>query len=410
VAVEAYYKVIEDKIFAKKIGEDFVELPRVENDNNLEFYLSQFLKFEKQVQTVLDKIDATDNKGSYLAKVLLLIDELTILNGIGDFDALNQKLRSYKATLSEQVESNRRRNAEIKTALIESLSKIVEENNWKATEETKEIHQKWLRVGKASEELEESLNLKYETLKTEFFNQKKDFFDTQKELTEARTQYYREIIQQIEELTEAKDLKANRVKVDELVESWKQNGAIPKVSYDTLFSLYKKTLDAYFNKLKKAGKSQGTNKDQNTLILKKKEEVLKSMLDYKQATTRYETKKIHSFKDAWNLAGKVNGRLLGKLGDDFYQNIEFLYEYANLQNFQEKKNYGLDKASLQKTLKRFISENEDEIRIFKENQENMSIQLSNDSVASIFNKRLSDLEKKLKAKKRVLDSFDKQSV
>ena len=111
--MEAYYKVIEDKIFAKKIGEDFVELPRVDYVNNLEFYLSQFLKFEKQVQTVLDKIDATDNKGSYLAKVLLLIDELTILNGIGDFDALNQKLRSYKATLSEQVESNRRRNAAV---------------------------------------------------------------------------------------------------------------------------------------------------------------------------------------------------------------------------------------------------------------------------------------------------------
>jgi hypothetical protein len=108
--VEAYYKVIENKIFAKRIGEDFAELPEIDNDNKLDFYIGQFLKFEQQAQSIFDKIDATENKGSYLAKILLLVDELKKLNGIGDFEALDQKIQSYKFVLSEQVESNRRRN------------------------------------------------------------------------------------------------------------------------------------------------------------------------------------------------------------------------------------------------------------------------------------------------------------
>lgn len=398
------YKEVEGKVQAKRFGELFEELPLVENENQVEYYTNRFLKFEKQVKSITDKIDATENKGSYLAKMILFAEEIKELEAIGDFVALNQIIESYKTELTEKVEQNRKRNAEIKASLIESMSVIVNENNWRATEEVKEIQQKWIRVGKASEEEDKTLNDAFEALKLEFFNQKKDFYEAQKELTDSRIQVYSSIILAIEEAIEAKDPAAKRPEIDQLVAQWKENGPIPKSSYDVLYASYKKVLDAYFDKIKKSKKLFKSADNQDKELLEKKKEVLALLLKYKEETERYEIKKVHSFKDQWNAIGKVHGRVLGAIGDQFYQTLEFLFEYANLQNFQEKKSYSMEKSALAKTMKRFVSENEDELRLFKINQEQMNIKFSNDS-SSIFAKRLAELERKLATKKRVLESL-----
>ncbi len=402
--MQANYKIIEGKILAKRIGEDFKELPSVESTDAESHYKNVFLKFQKQADAVFEKIDATENKGSYLAKIVLLSDQLKALDAIGDLETLFSKLEKYRLELTEKVESNRIRNAEIKKILLESLAKIVNENNWRATEEVKEIQQKWIKVGKATLEEDQKFALQYEELKQSFFNQKKEFFESQKEVIEVRTQQYREIIKELETISDSAGFKDARARVDELVELWKSNGAISKASYDTLFDLYKKNLDCYFEKLKKATK-KSIPKDINKDLLKKKEVVLAQLLEYKNATARFDLKKIHGFKDQWNNIGKLHGKVLGKIGEQFYQTIEFLYEYSNLQNYQEKKSFGLDSVSLAKTLKRFISENEEEIKQFKENQDQMNIKLSSDSINDMFAKRLRDLEKKLEAKKRVLSTL-----
>lgn len=400
--MQELYKIEGNKIFAKKIGDEFVELPSLENENLLGYYQEEFVKFEKESKKVFEKIEATENRGSYLAKIILLSDQIKNLDAIGDFDSIYHKLEGYKKSISESVESNRKRNSEIKQSLTESLAKIVEENNWRAIEDVKELNQKWIRVGRGVDSEDAQLNEKYESLRTEFFSQKKEFFDSQKELIESRIQIYREIIKQIEDITESKDFKTKRPQVDRLVEDWKQNGAIPKSSYDVLFTLYKKTLDAYYEKLKQIKKTFSSANEQNNEILAKKKQVLDSLKAYLQNTSRYETRAIHKIKDEWNLAGKVNGKVLGKIGDEFYSDIEFLYEFANLQSFQEKKNYGLDNNSMIKTIKRFIQENESEIDLFKTNQEQMQIKLSSDNINMIFRKRLQDLERKLLAKQRIL--------
>jgi hypothetical protein len=402
--VQECYKIEEGKVLAKRFGDLFEELPLAENEDQVEYYIHRFLKFEKQVKAITDKIDATENKGSYLAKMILFSEEIKDLQAIGDFVALNQIIEGYKADLTEKVEQNRKRNAEIKSSLIESMSKIVNENNWRATEEVKEIQQKWIRVGKASDEEDKTLNAAFEALKLEFFNQKKDFYDAQKELTDSRIQVYSSVILAIEEAIDAKDPASKRTEIDQLVLQWKENGPIPKSSYDILYASYKKVLDAYFEKLKKSKKQFKSANNQDKELLEKKKEVLALLLKYKEETERYEIRKIHSFKDQWNNVGKVNGRVLGTIGDQFYQTLEFLFEYANLQNFQEKKSYSMDKSALVKTMRRFVSENEDELRMFKLNQEEMNIKFSNDS-NSIFAKRLSELERKLATKKRVLESL-----
>jgi hypothetical protein len=335
----------------------------------------------------------------------LLQEEIKTLDAIGDFDALNQKLLKYKQDLESRVTQNREKNTEIKQALLESLAKIVDENNWKAIDEVKELLQKWQKVGKAKEELDLVMTERYESLKDTFFEQRKELKDAQKELQESRIANYREIIQKIEALTEEKNIKENKIKVEELVQGWKNCGAIPKASYDTLFALYKKTLDQFYGQLKNSNNNFKKNKDLEKELLVQKKEIVAKIKDYIQNTPRYQTKDVQTFKEAWNKVGKVSGKILGSTGDSYYQDMEYLFEYANLQNYQQKRGFGQDKASLLRTIKRFVQENEDEIKQFKLNQEQMQIRMSQDAISSIINKRLEELEKKLKAKKRILNEL-----
>lgn len=404
--VQNFYNIKEDKLFKVGIENIEQELSVSESlEKSISHYQNQFSKLEKEVTDVISKIDGTDNKGSYLAKVLLLSDQIDNHEGIGDYGQLADKLKVYKATLLNFVEQNRIKNTEIKKALFADLKVIVDEDNWKAINEVKEIHQKWVRVGKAIEADDAQLTADFNTLKDGFFDRRKEYVESQKDLHESRIQLYREIIIEIESINLSKDFLKRKSEIEKLVENWKSNGSIPKSVYDTLFKVYKASLDEYYNKLKPFSKKN--TKEHFKEMLDGKKAVLSKLEAYISSTTAYDIKTINAFRTEWAKVGNVPGKVLASVGDKFYGSLEFLYEYTNVLRFHTLRNLPVENATLLKTIKRFIRENEQEIVQFQENQQQMTFQLSNESVTNLIGKRLSELQKKLKAKQRVLASLEK---
>lgn len=399
--MQDFYIIKEDKIYKLGINNEEQELLKVGNlEESVEHYQKRFVKFQKEVDVIVDKINSTDNKGSYLAKMLLFSEQISVHEGIGDYTSLNVKVEEYKNLLLGYVQENRKKNLELKKALFEDLKAIVDEDNWKAISQVKEIHQKWMRIGKANEADEEKVSLKFNALRDRFFEKRKEYVESQKELYEARIDLYKEIIVEIESINNSKDFLKKKSEIEKLVEDWKSNGSVPKTVYDALFKTYKGVLDVYYGKIKPFSKKN--TKERFKEMLAEKKTVLEKVENYISSTEKFDIKAVHNFRNEWNAVGTVPGKVLASVGDKYFSAMEFLYEYTNVLRLHEGRKLPIDTESLIKTIKRFIKENHVEITQFEENQAQMTFQLSNQSVTNLIDKRFTELQKKLKAKQRVL--------
>lgn len=406
-----FYKKENNTVLRLNASGEYDVLPAVEESTDIvAYYSKKFDEFEKEVQAFFSKVNESVNKGAHMVKLKFYQEKVKTHLGIGDYVSLNKQLNLFVTEISKQIEENRHRNLQQKTVLLESLKGIVEENNWKALDQVKELHQSWIRIGKATLEFDKELNEKFDELKDAFFEHRKEYAETQKELYDARADTYREIIQEIEDLTEAKDWKNKIEEIKTLQDRWKNNGAVPKVVYDSLFPLFKKTTDAYFNKLRterKAVKKQ--SKDNSAEVLEAKKKVLAELTDYmKKENSSYRIKDAILFRENWNATGKVSFKKLNKIADEFYLNLEYLFEFTNVNKFLEKKGIEITVENQLRSIKRFYQENKKEIETYSENKEGMFALASNSDVSKMVERRQRELERKLKAKKMIIDFLEKK--
>lgn len=406
-----FYKKDNDTVLRLNASGEYEVLPPVDESVDVIVHYSQkFDVLEDEIQSFFTKINESVNKGAHMVKLKFYQDKISTHLGIGDYSSLSKKVEEFISEISQQINENRHRNLQQKTVLLDALKSIVDENNWKALDAVKELHQNWIRIGKATEEFDADLNDKFEVLKTTFFEHRKEYAETQKELYDARADTYREIIQELEDFTEAKDWKDHVEQVKGLQDKWKNNGAVPKVVYDSLYPLFKKSMDAYFSKLKadrKASKKQ--NKENTAGVLGVKKTVLAELNDYlKQENSTYLIKDAITFRQKWNSAGKVSFKLLNDIADEFYLNLEYLFEFINVNKFLEKK--GLERSSENqlKAVRRFYHENKKEIETYTSNKEGMFALATNSDVSQMVERRQRELERKLKAKKMMIDFLEKK--
>lgn len=403
--MEQFFKIEDKKYFRLGVAGKYLELPSTLEDHPEQHYTQAFEKFKEKVDDVCQKIDETSNKGSFLVKLIQFEEELETLEAIGDFEALNAQIADYKSQIQELINANRHKNHQQKHVILSSLNQIIQENNWKALDQVKELMHSWVRIGKATEEFDEDLNAQFEDQKQVFFENRKEYAETQKELYEARTELYRELIARIETINEQKDATTKRAEVDEIQEAWKANGSIPKSVYDTLFKLYKKVLNEFYAKLKNNRKiNQKQSGESHQVVLEAKQKVLDELKAYLQKDQAdFQVKDAIGFRTKWNSAGKAPGKVLGKLGDDFYLEIEYLFEFANLNSFLVKRQMELTAANQLKFMNRFRQDTLTELSTFKENKENMGLFAANSDVLKTIERRQKELERKLKAKDKVIE-------
>ena len=110
--------------------------------------LKEFEKFKQKTETVFQKIENTENKGSFLVQLENFKQQIQTINAFGNFEEIYSKIEHYETQIKQQIESNRTRNLEIKKALLEEAKILSESKNWqKATEEIKDLKLRWLKTG-----------------------------------------------------------------------------------------------------------------------------------------------------------------------------------------------------------------------------------------------------------------------
>lgn len=226
------------KVFQSSWGEnpdrEIGEVRDDDTDKSAQFFQERFSDLEKKINEVTEKIDATDNKGSFLMKLVHLREHLPQHDGLGDYQALHDQISRYESLVKDIIQKNRIRNTEIKSALIEEAKQIVEIINWRdATEKINDIKSRWIKTGSAEEDKNESLEEVFWGIIKSFFDRKKQFYEDKQKLTEHRKRQYEDLIDSARKLADIHG-KERFEKVKELKEQWKEIGGIPAEFYKPL--------------------------------------------------------------------------------------------------------------------------------------------------------------------------------
>ena len=108
--------------------------------------------------TLLAKMDASDNKGSFLMKALHLKEQLLTYDGLGDFASLHRRLTEAEEAIAVTVAHNREKNLATKLGFIQEAEALRDSVEWvSASEKVKDLRQGWLKTGPVDKALTDEL-------------------------------------------------------------------------------------------------------------------------------------------------------------------------------------------------------------------------------------------------------------
>ena len=364
-------------------------------DFSIAYFESNFEKFKSQVDMLIERIDQTENRGSFLNKAKHLKATLPELKGLGDFQALDHKISDLIELILKTIKGNRTKNAEIKGQLIRQIKAATDLLHWgEATTQILSIQKKWFHTGPAKASKEARLNEEFKNILNSFFDQKKFFYDDKNNLIAFYERKYEALIQEakkLESLSEDQKLP----KLESLKIAWKENGVIKKIKYDQL----KKEFDRVNKPIK-----VDFNLDQVLQLIQKlktKKEISKSeMIKYRQQLTSFD-------KNGFN---HPKLKLLLTEGNEW---LDLSEELLFIEGLCQKKHLKFHEKSMKNQLEikvqithKLLKRNQSELKTLEDN----SIIFNSKSSAfdEIVAKKIKFQKKKIKIKKKLLLNFDVQ--
>lgn len=235
-------KIVSEKIILNPWGghpeREIGEVKDGNEEASIEYFQQKYDELAVRIRELEELIETSQNKGSFLMKLLHLKDTMPAHVGLGDYQSLHDRLEQQEAMLREIIAKNRERNAEIKRALIEEAEAAVANINWKeATEQVNDIKTRWIKTGNAKEGEQELLDQTFWGILEGFYNKKKQFYEDKKLLFEKRKREYEQLVEESKELVFLYG-KAKFDKLNDLKQRWKDLGNIPREDFEPLMKAF----------------------------------------------------------------------------------------------------------------------------------------------------------------------------
>lgn len=322
------------------------------------YFQNKFEDFKGKIEDLTKTIEAAENKGSYLMKLLHLKEQLGVHEGLGDYASLQEKLAGYEQQLSEIIQKNRERNTEIKENLMKEIQEAVQIINWnEATEQVQDIKSRWLKTGNARDDVHAQMEEEFWGHVQGFFDRKKAFYDDKRKLSDARKKKYELLIAEADNLQNLHG-KARFDKVKELKAAWETVGNIPAKEYKQLYYLFN-------NRLKGRKELPPPNFDRIR-------EELDKMFDRQVAVDKDMLQRFRKSLGAF----KTREPDMKQKRHDLMQLVNLIWERDFLEGLASKKNKGFQHlgeaqqaAAMSRILKEFIRRDKDDLRQYEENSE-----------------------------------------
>ncbi len=366
------------------------EVRKEDIEKSSQFFVNQFKDLTEKANELFQKIDEAENKGSFLMKLVHMKEQLANHDGLGDYQPLFENLTKYINLIGDIIQKNRIRNTEIKTSLIEETKQLDDIINWKeGTEKAHELKTRWIKIGNASEDVNEALESAFWELITRFFERKKQFYEDKRKLIEHRKKKYKDLIAEAHNLEklfgkERSDLTKS------LKQRWKDTGGISAALYTPLVNT--------FNELLQKGKSAfSSNKKVDYSGIEKKLNAIKN--DH----ALFDKKELDALKKSMMTDRSRNPKksalieLIQLLNEkDFVSKLAIKRFPAFIKMDKEKKR-GIKKGIIQDLIQRDV----EDLKIYEENSANFC-QPNGSSMNKLVESKLKGHRKKIVIKEKLL--------
>lgn len=381
------------KVFQNSWGEtperEIGEVRDNDTEKSSKFFQERFSDLEKKIDEVTQKIDSTENKGSFLMKLVHLREHLPQHDGLGHYLELQDKILKYESLVRDIIQKNRIRNTEIKNALLIEINEAIEIINWKeATEKVNDVKTRWIKTGSAEEDKNESFEEKFWEVVQDFFDRKKQFFEDKIKLTDHRKRQYEELIDSAKKLADIHG-KERFTKVKELKEQWKEIGGIPAEFYQPL--------NNEFNQLLKGKRYQPPKDYSETVSMLEAVKAGKEPYDSEELTKL----KKELFRDRAKNPDKFKSLELIQLLNE----REFVIKLAH-KRFPDYAKLDSGKKKNIKTgiIKDLISRDTEDLKTYEENSVNFSS--SDGKMNQLVESKIKSQRRKIEVKSKLLEWVD----
>ncbi len=350
------------------------------------FFVERYKDLKRKIDEVIAKIDSTENKGSFLMKLLHLKEQLPKHDGLGDYASLHELVSKYESLVTDIIKKNRERNSDIKAALIEEAKVAVEVINWKeGTEKVNDLKARWIKTGNAEEDKNQVLEAEFWEIVKGFFDRKKSFYEDKQKLIELRKKQYEELVVEAEKTNELYG-KQRFEKVSNLREQWKSVGGVPNEIFSPL-------IEKFNAHLKTKSKESGVDYSK---VLHSLESIKKGESIFNK--TELDQIKKNVFRDKGKNPDK--GKVLELI--QLLVEREFVNKLAN-KRFPDFSSIEGSKKKTIRTgiIKDLISRDKEELKIFEENSSNFTT--SDGKMNKMVEGKLKAQKRKITVKEKLLD-------
>jgi hypothetical protein len=312
------------------IVREWEKLPLLEgSDVNLQSYNTLRNKLKEKITAFEETAQKRFEENS--EKLRKLIDRVKSLDENEDFKSLSQKLRDtfaeWKAIVGEQkfkyhdlwleYKSATERfqemrqweswhNEKDRAAILEEMEMLAKEpGSQDVLNKLREYSNKWKNIGPVSPAKFVEFRDKFQALFTQIRDNCSQFIEEREVERQKNLESKQELCKKIEDLVADATIfwKDKYKAMQEIQESWKNIGMVPKESLNALIERFKAASNAFFAQYKESIKQEDQNREAN---LAKKMKLIEEAEALKESTDWNATSnKLKQLQDAWKSTGPV---------------------------------------------------------------------------------------------------------
>ncbi len=394
---------------ARQVG-DVKEVP----EESLLYFANRFENFRQKVDELLEKIETSENKGSFLMKVLHLKDQIEKYDAIGDFEALHVRLSAAEEEIKEAIAKNRDKNLSTKITLIQEAESLQNSIDWpETTEQLKELRQNWIKTGPVDKTLTEELEERFKAAVEVFFTRKKEFFQDKKDMLSRITDKYQALIAASEAVKNSEEWEETSKKLKDLQTQWKEiGGNLPRKVSNDLWNNFRAANNHFFERLKKHISSQKTESKEKYLEdnLAKKKSLVAQADALLNEPVQIAVSKAKELQAAWKKVGPVTQEESDTVWENFLVACDKIFELSSLEHFMRKRVLPEGKDGPQEqlharinALKDFIKYDTQELDVLETNQGRLSPTPSNETFRNMLDGKIKNFNRKIRTKTQLIE-------
>ncbi|MBD2723597.1 DUF349 domain-containing protein [Hymenobacter armeniacus] len=403
---------------ARQIG-----LVKETDEAALLYFAQRFEALRAKVDSLLMKMEASDNKGSFLMKALHLKEQLLTYDGLGDFAALHRRLTEAEEAIAVTVAQNREKNLATKLGFIQEAEALRDSVEWvSASEKVKDLRQGWLKTGPVDKAMTDELETRFQAAIQEFFDRRKAFQSDKKAMVARVQNRYRELIQQAENLKNSDQFEATSRQLKQLQQAWREvNGTLPKKQASELWTRFRAANNHFFERLKAhiaAQQAAGTGAAATPEQLLARKRALAERAEALMAVPPQEA--IHQAKALqaeWKQVGTVRGEESDRIWQRFMVACDKIFELSALEYHLRKRaaTEAVPTAPAERaryrasTLRELLKDDQAELATLRDNLDKLSPSAANDSFRQMLQTKIRSFERKIRTKNDLIALFNQQA-